>query len=413
MFVRGNPRAIKRATRLPRTFERMEFMLCEETLTPVKTTAQPARRGHLDPAPSASIEQNPAILKTGRQLGPYRLLERLGQGGQGEVWKARRRGPLGELIALKVLKPELAHNPARMAQFRREAQRGLRLTGPSLLAVYELSEIEGFHCMAMPFVLGTSLRDLIKSRASYLCGDESEQIHQFVSLTDSEYYRAMAASLAEAALALAEAHQMRIAHRDIKPANLLLENRRDGRVYLCDFGLGRDLDVATCDQMRDGAGTPIYMAPERLLMFAADEIKCDIYSMGVTLFEALLLQKPFRVPAHVTAPALAPHLAAAEPKRARQFDPDFPHELEAVIMKAMARDPARRFESARDLAVSLEQFVANNPPGRHSSPHARLSPLQVPGRHVLRRHGRGLVRHDDADGIRPWRPGGVHPAGQG
>ena len=101
----------------------------------------------------------------------------------------------------------------------------------------------------------------------------------------------MAAALAEASRALARAHELRIAHRDVKPANLLLDNRRDGGVYLCDFGLGRDLDVATSEQMRDGAGTPIYMAPERLLMFAADEIKCDIYSMGVTLFEALTARK--------------------------------------------------------------------------------------------------------------------------
>ena len=124
----------------------------------------------------------------------------------------------------------------------------------------------------------------------------------------------IAGALAKAALALSEAHEKRIAHRDIKPANLLLDNRRDGGIYLCDFGLGRDLDVATCEQMRDGAGTPMYMAPERLLMFAADEIKCDIYSMGVTLFEALLLEKPFRVPAHVTAtvPGASPRDGRAE-----------------------------------------------------------------------------------------------------
>jgi serine/threonine protein kinase len=119
--------------------------VCEEIMTAVRVTAWSSRE--LGPGQSASIAPDPAILKPGRRLGPYRLLERLGQGGQGDVWKTRRLGPGGELVALKVLKPELAHHPARMAQFRREAERGLRLTGPSLLAAYELYEIDGFHCV--------------------------------------------------------------------------------------------------------------------------------------------------------------------------------------------------------------------------------------------------------------------------
>lgn len=387
---------------MPRSFERMEFMIagrlskaftviqrarrttypdrltgsasrgglsevCDKTRAPLQTNAQSSQQDELDPRPSAVIAQNPAILTPGRQLGPYRLLEPLGQGGQGDVWKTRRLGRLGELVALKILKAELAHNPNRMAQFRREAQRGLRLTGPSLLAAYDLSEIDGFHCMTMPFVEGTSIRDVIKWRLSYLRGDETEHFHSFVSMDQAEYQRAIVRALADASRALAEAHDQRIAHRDVKPANLLLDNHRPGGVYLCDFGLGRDLDVATSEQMRDGAGTPIYMAPERLLMFAADEIKCDIYSMGVTLFEALTLEKPFQVPAHLTTPGLAPFLAAAAPRVEKLHESDCPEELRAVILKAMARDPVRRYTSARELAFSLDQFVAScKSPSRQS-----------------------------------------------
>ena len=140
--------------------------------------------------------------------------------------------------------------------------------------------------MTMPFVEGTALRDIIKWRLSYIAGEETEHLHSFVRMEEPEY-QGNGVVLAEASRALARAHDQRIAHRDVKPANLLLDNHRTGGVFLCDFGLGRDLDVATSEQMRDGAGTPIYMAPERLLMFTADEIKCDIYSMGVTLFECL------------------------------------------------------------------------------------------------------------------------------
>ncbi len=318
-------------------------------------------------------------LQPGRWLGPFELLERLGQGGQGEVWKSRRVGPDGGLVALKVLKPELAHNPVRKAQFRREAQRGPRLNGPSLLAAQELCVLEGFHCMAMPFVECTSLRDVIKWRLAYLSGAETERLHPFVGMDQAEYFRAIAGSLAKAAAALAWAHEQRIVHRDVKPANLLLDNRYPTGVYLCDFGLGRDLDVATRDQMRDGAGTPMYMAPERLLLFIADEIKCDIYSMGVTLFESLLLEKPFRVPAHVSGPSVAPFLATVEPKPVRHIDADFPEELEAIITKAMARDPQRRFECALDLALSLNEFVANSEHGRPLRPSAGQSRLNYRG----------------------------------
>jgi serine/threonine protein kinase len=354
----------------------------EETITPIRT---PARSQGDSERETARLRETPGqtmSLKPGRRLGPFELLERLGQGGQGEVWKTRRAGSSGELLALKVLKPELAHNPARTAQFRREALRGPRLNGPSLLAASELCEIEGFHCMAMPFVECTSLRDLIKWRLAYHSGEETERLHPFVSMDRVDYLEAIAGAIAEAAGALALAHQQRIVHRDVKPANLLLERRSEAGVYLCDFGLGRDLDVATPDQMRDGAGTPIYMAPERLLLNAADEIKCDIYSMGVTLFEALLLEKPFRVPAHVSGPSVAPYLATVEPKPVRRIDPEFPGELETVITRAMARDPSRRFECAGDLAESLRQFVTNSRSGRRFSGVERFSQAILRGPHA-------------------------------
>ena len=378
----------------------------DEMMTPVKTMLRSLRGGDFGPEQCASIDQNPAILKPGRRLGPYRLLARLGQGGQGEVWKTRRLGPTEGLVALKVLKPELAHNPARMAQFRREAQRGPRLIGPSLLAAYELSEIDGFHCMTMPFVEGTALRDIIKWRLSYLAGEETEHLHSFVNMDEPDYLTAMVCALADASRALARVHDQHIAHRDVKPANLLLDNNRTGRVYLCDFGLGRDLDIATSEQMRDGAGTPIYMAPERLLMFTADEIKCDIYSMGVTLFEALTLEKPFRVPAHVTAPGLAPFLAAAEPRVEKLHDGDFPEELGAVIMKAMARDPGCRYDSAADLAGSLDQFAASRKLASRHAPVARLARSYLPRPYALSRHAVAL-REFQSGSTQGFRGGAV------
>ncbi len=331
-------------------------------------------------------------LAAGSQLGPYRLLERLGRGAQGDVWKALRCDLSVELVAIKILKPSMAHNPARMAQFRREAERGIRLAGPSLLTIYELSSIDGYHFMAMPYVEGITLREVVRSRFACRSGAPDAEIHHLVSLDEPEYLLAMTRIMAEATRALARAHEQRIAHRDIKPANILLDCRRSDAVYLCDFGLGRDLEVATSEQMRDGAGTPMYMAPERLMRVAADEVRCDIYSMGVTIFEALTLERPFQVPDHVTLPSLPAYLSAAPPRRPRDVRPDFPEEHEAVIMKAMARDPAKRHESAAQLAEALEQIdirwtfrrsraardMPHSPPNHR--PHRVAGPAQAASR---------------------------------
>jgi len=329
-----------------------------ETLTLLRISGLPRPGEGPDPEHTRGGVPASPLLAAGKELGPYRLLEWLGRGGQGEVWKARRLEPVERLVALKVLKPCMARNAARMAQFRREAERGLRLVGPSLLTIHELMESDGYHFMTMPFVDGTALRDIIMCRVAHRSGDQTARPHHFVNLDEKDYLHAMTRTLAQAARALALVHEQRIAHRDIKPANILLANRRSGGVYLCDFGLGRDLDFATADQMRDGAGTPLYMAPERLLRSAANEIKCDIYSMGVTLYEALTLERPFRVPRNVGPAGVAPFLAGVEPQRPCLVDPGFPEALGAIIMKAMARDPRHRHDSAAELAGDLERFAA-------------------------------------------------------
>ena len=137
----------------------------------------------------ARMGGNQPPLAPGDRLGGYRLLERLGRGGQGDVWKAMRREPFAELVALKVLKPSLAHDPARMAQFRREAERGGRLAGPSLLPVYELSAVDGYHFMTMPYVEGITLREVIRARVAHLAGKPTEEVHQLVSLDEPDYLR--------------------------------------------------------------------------------------------------------------------------------------------------------------------------------------------------------------------------------
>jgi serine/threonine-protein kinase len=209
--------------------------------------------------------------------------------------------------------------------------------------------------MAMPYVEGITLREVIKARAAHLDDKPTDVIHRLVTLDAMGYLRAAIRIMADAADAVARVHAQRVAHRDIKPANILLDNRRPEGVYLCDFGLGRDLEIATPQQMRDGAGTPMYMAPERLLRATADEIKCDIYSLGVTAFEVLTLHRPFEVPEHVTLASLPAFLAGERPRRPGEVRRGFPEDLGAVILKAMERDPAKRYDSADQLADDLRR----------------------------------------------------------
>src|SRR5690606_10497886 len=135
-----------------------------------------------------------------------------------------------------------------------------------------------------------TIRDVIRARRARRDGDDVEPAHPFDALCEPAYIVAMGRALAMVARALHALHLDRVAHRDVKPANVLLDRGRPVGAYLCDLGLGRDLEIATREQMRDGAGTPMFMAPERLLKAPADEERSDVYSMGATIFEALTLE---------------------------------------------------------------------------------------------------------------------------
>ncbi|MFO0893250.1 MAG: serine/threonine-protein kinase [Isosphaeraceae bacterium] len=292
-------------------------------------------------------------------IGPFELIERLGQGAQGEVWKAHHRsgGGTPEVVALKVLNPDLIRSPNRLAQFRHEAERGTRLTGPSLLRVTEFGQVDRFFYMAMPLIEGTTLQQIIRNRRYRLQGRPVELTHRLIYLDEGRYLRDALRIMGRAAHALGRIHASRVVHRDIKPANILLDARRGLDVYLCDLGLGRDLEFATPQQMRDGAGTPMYMAPERLLKAPADEMLCDLYSLGVTLFESVTLDRPFQPPDGLPVGCLSVYLASSLPRRPGILKPGIPAELEAVILKAMARAPEHRYRSADELASTLDRLA--------------------------------------------------------
>ena len=183
--------------------------------------------------------------------------------------------------------------------------------------------------------------------------------HPLADAPPATYLRGVVQIVARIARTLDHVHTARVVHRDIKPANILLDRNRADGVFLCDFGLGRDLDVATPEQLRDGAGTPLYMAPERLLRLCADEILCDVYALGATLYEAVTLVPPVQVPESLPWPAWTSYLATTKPARPSSVRPSIPDALEAIILRSMAHDPQFRHPNAARLADDLEQFLAH------------------------------------------------------
>lgn len=303
----------------------------------------------------------PAPRKTApgaRRLGRFRLIERLGEGCQAQVWKAVQLEPVVETVALKVLLPRLAEDPKRLAQFHREAEVGAQLDDPALLPTYEFGEVGGLYFMTMPLVNGESLAEVIAQTQTRGAGRIAVPRNWWNWLSEDAYIRAMVRIVARVARALAVAHANQVVHRDIKPANILIDRDRQDRAYLCDFGLSRDLDSPRGPACY-GTGTPLYMAPEKLMACAEDDIRCDVYALGVTLFEAVTRTHPFTIPDEVPRSNWAAYLAISAPRAPRAASPWLDPALEQVIQRAMERDPNRRYASALELAEALERLDLN------------------------------------------------------
>jgi serine/threonine-protein kinase len=296
-------------------------------------------------------------------LGPYLLLERLGEGGAGQVFKARHLR-MNRLVAIKVLRKEVVTDAEVLARFYREIQLVSQLNHPNIVRAFDAGPIGQSHVLVMEFVEGVDLGRRVRD-GGLLPVDEA-----------CEYVR-------QAAVSLQHAHGKGLVRRDIKPNNLLLESPKPGRpavrtIKVLDFGLarlqrtgpGNPASLITPLGATTMLGTPDYLAPEQALDFHAADIRADIYSLGCTLYYLLTGRAPF---ASVTlAETLLKH-QQGEPAPVAQFRQDVPPWVIAVLGKMMAKRPPDRYQTPAEVAAALAEgpaaavpsIAAANPPSRN------------------------------------------------
>lgn len=266
---------------------------------------------------------------SGRQLGDYLILRRLGQGGMAEVYLAEQNS-LQRQVAIKILRKDLAAEESYVRRFHNEARAAAALVHANIVQIYEVGCIEGFHFIAQEYVRGQTVKQLV-GRTGPL------EIPRVVSL------------MRQIAAALNKAGQEQIVHRDIKPENILL--MPSGEAKVADFGLARVIDPSKMDLTQAGVtmGTPLYMSPEQVEGRPLDQ-RSDLYSFGVTAFYMLAGRPPFE--GETPLSVAVQHLQTPAPSIS-EVRPDVPVELGDIVGKLLAKKPADRFRSAAELLRDL------------------------------------------------------------
>ncbi len=330
------------------------------------------------------------------RLGSFQLIERLGIGGMGVVYRARDQ-TLGRDVALKVVRPDLLLFENARTRFQREIEAIARLKHPGILPVYSAGEEGDLPFFAMEYVEGCALSEVLahlgRSRpgeltAAALSGaiaalsppaeipSEGALGQRRFASTWTEACIRLTLSVAEA---LQHAHERGVLHRDVKPSNVMLT--RDGRVLLLDFGLAMRTESSRITQSGSLVGSLPYMAPEQIRGEPIDE-RADVYSLGLTLYELLTLRCPYLSP---NAEVTRRRILEGDAPAIRSLNPQVPWDAETVCLTAMDRDPDRRYASAAAFAADLANFLEHRPI------QARRPGLLLRARRFAERHPAGSV----------------------
>ena len=274
----------------------------------------------------------------------YQITERIGIGGMAEVYQAQDN-VLGRLVAVKVMLPQYAADPSFTQRFKQEAAAAANLQSPFIVNVYDWGQDEGTYYIVMEYVRGSDLKTAIIERGA---------INQ----------RKVAEIGSQVCQALSVAHGLDIVHRDIKPQNIMVQP--DGNVKVMDFGIARAKN-SVMSKTSSVLGTAHYISPEQAQgkeLTAAS----DIYSLGVVLYEATTGQLPFDGPDAVSVALMQVQDAPIPP---REINPDIDPALEAIILKALAKNPTDRFATAKEMRVALVDYLQGR--FRISPPRKRMS----------------------------------------
>ncbi len=312
----------------------------------VRTQGGPAGHAPTDDEPA---DQSPAPKKSD-VLGDFRLIERLGEGGMGVVFLAEQIS-LRRRVAVKLLRPEISSSKSAAARFEREALAAARLNHPSIVAVIAVGEHRGARYIAMEYVEGVGLDEVLRQAAQ---GGEPVAVLRAVRWC------------CQIAQALAAAHQQNIVHRDVKPSNIRITP--DDRALLLDFGVARDLDSTGGTLTETFIGSPFYAAPEQVAASGGQiDGRTDVYSAGLVLYECVTGTMPF---AGRSLEQALHSILTVEPPPPRRCGRGVPRDVDTVVMKAIDKSPARRYQSAAALADDLLAILELRPIS--ARPHGRI-----------------------------------------
>lgn len=289
------------------------------------------------------------------RLGDCRIIREIGRGGMGVVYEAVRE-PDNHRVAVKVLPWRFPESSPWRTRFEREAQMTARLRHPHIVRVYGFGQQEGWCYYIMHLVEGVSLDRVIRLLREPAGIVVAEKLHEGSEEGDlSRVLRRgswgqIAKIGIQSASALKYAHAQGTLHRDIKPGNLLLD--RHGAVWLADFGMATQTNALQEREPNCFGGTLSYLAPEQLE--GRVDARSDIYSLGVTMYELCTLQPAYSAKDRTT---MLEQVRKTSPPRPRTLNPDIPADLERIILKAMARDPEKRFATAEQLESALRLFA--------------------------------------------------------
>src|SRR3989338_1952792 len=287
----------------------------------------------------------------GTTISHYKILEKLGEGGMGVVYKAQDTN-LDRLVALKFLPEHVSAGSGELERFVQEAKAAAGLNHPNICTIYGIEESEGKNFIAMEFVDGQTLQEKKSSLSMKQALDVGIQIAE----------------------GLAAAHEKGIVHRDIKPENIMI--RKDGRVQIMDFGLAKLRGASRLTKEGSTVGTAGYMSPEQVQGLETDH-RSDIFSLGVLLYEMLTGQPPFK---GVHETAIAYEVVNVDSPPMSSIKNEISPELDAIVMECLEKDPAERAQAASQVAVDLKRFKRESSRSRMSRTMSIVTKREVSAR---------------------------------